>query len=554
MPHKSLYPDVSIPDVDIFTLLFSRPSRPFPDTKELLTDGELPSRSYTLAQLRNAATDFGKGLKALWQWKRGDVLAFYTPNDVDTPALTCGVLWAGGCASPANPLYTLDELTFQLTNSGARGLVTQLPFLPTARQAAARAGIPEDRIILLGREGDPEGRFRHWSSIKPTAYCSRYAKTKVRPKKDLAFLVYSSGTTGLPKGVCLTHYNVISNLLQMEPLEGLYLKPYGGPGDRGDRLLGVIPFFHIYGLVNNVFMSIYSGWQLVVLSRFDLEKACRVIQDFKLTFAYIPPPVVLALSKEAVVDKYDLTSLKLLHCGAAPITSDLIEMVWKRLKVPVKQGYGLSEASPVSHVQPPDEWAKFMTSVGKLVPNMESKIVDTEGNEVALGEPGELWLKGPNVFGGYLNNLEKTKDAFSTDGWLKTGDVFQMDKYGNYYCVDRLKELIKYKGFQVAPAELEGLVVGHPDVADACVIGIYDPGQATELPRAYVTLKAGVTQDAAKAKEIADWMSAKTAPHKKLRGGVYFIDVVPKSPSGKILRRVLRDKIKQDERQAGPKL
>lgn len=142
----------------------------------------------------------------------------------------------------------------------------------------------------------------------------------------------------------------------------------------------------LQGLVNNVFMSIYSGWQLVVLSRFDLEKACRVIQDFKLTFAYIPPPVVLALSKEPVVDKYDLTSLKMLHCGAAPITSDLIEMVWKRLKVPVKQGYGLSEASPVSHVQQPDEWAKFMTSVGKLVPNMESKIVDTEGKEVTLGE------------------------------------------------------------------------------------------------------------------------------------------------------------------------
>lgn len=246
MPHKSLYTDVSIPDVDIFTLLFSRPSRPFPDTKELLTDGERPSRSYTLAQLRNAATEFGKGLKALWQWRRGDVLAFYTPNDVDTPALTCGVLWAGGCASPANPLYTLDELTFQLKNSGARALVTQLPFLPTARQAAARAGIPEDRIILLGEEGDPEGKVRHWSSIKSTAYYSRYSKTKVNPKKDLAFLVYSSGTTGLPKGVCLTHYNVISNLLQMEPLEGLFLKPYGGPGDRGDRLLGVIPFFHIY--------------------------------------------------------------------------------------------------------------------------------------------------------------------------------------------------------------------------------------------------------------------------------------------------------------------
>jgi 4-coumarate--CoA ligase len=251
MPHKSLYADVAIPDVDLFTLLFSRPSRPFPDTKEVFTDGERPSRSYTLAQLRTAATDFGKGLKALWGWKRGDVLAFYTPNDVDTPALTCGALWAGGCVSPANPLYTLDELTFQLTNSRAKALVTQLPFLSIAKQAAARAGIPPDRIILLGDEADPEGKIRHWASIKDTAYFSRYAKTRVQPKKDLAFLVYSSGTTGMPKGVCLTHYNVVSNLLQMEPIEGLYLKPSGGPGNRGDRLLGVIPFFHIY--VGSVF-------------------------------------------------------------------------------------------------------------------------------------------------------------------------------------------------------------------------------------------------------------------------------------------------------------
>lgn len=158
------------------------------------------------------------------------------------------------------------------------------------------------------------------------------------------------------------------------------------------------------------------------------------------------------------------------------------------------------------------------------------------------------------MFGGYLDNPERTKEAFSADGWLKTGDVFKVDEHGNYYCVDRVKELIKYKGFQVAPAELEGLIVGHQDVADACVLGVYDPSQATELPRAYVVLKPGVGRDEDKAREITAWMATKVAPHKRLRGGVYFIDAVPKSPSGKILRRLLRDKITQDERKAGPRL
>lgn len=191
-------------------------------------------------------------------------------------------------------------------------------------------------------------------------------------------------------------------------------------------------------------MSIHAGWQLFVMSRFDLEKACQIIQDNKVTFAYVPPPIVLAFGKHPAVDNYDLTSLKLLHSGAAPLTNELLELFWSRLKLPVKQGYGLSETSPVTHLQMPDEWAKFMGSVGKLVPNMEAKIVDLEGNEVPLGEEGELWLKGPNVFGGYFNNPEKTKDAFSPDGWFKTGDIFKVDRHENYYCVDRLKELIKY--------------------------------------------------------------------------------------------------------------
>lgn len=250
MPHKSLYPSIPIPEVDIFTFLFSKDPQkkalPFSPSKHILTDGEQPDRSYTWTQLRTAATDFGRGLKASWSWKRGDVLAFYSPNDVDTAALTLGTLWAGGVASPANPLYTVEELAFQLADSGAKALATQLEFLPRARDAARKAGLPEERIILLGAKGDPKGKFRHWSSLRPTAFTSRYAKTKVRPTKDLAFLVYSSGTTGLPKGVRLSHYNIVSNLLQGEAMDGQHLRPFGGPGGRGDRLLGALPVFHIY--------------------------------------------------------------------------------------------------------------------------------------------------------------------------------------------------------------------------------------------------------------------------------------------------------------------
>jgi len=337
-------------------------------------------------------------------------------------------------------------------------------------------------------------------------------------------------------------------------LDGLYFLPHGGVGGKGDKGLAVAPFFHIYGLTCCVFSAMYLGWELVVMPRFDMEKACQIIEKHAVTFAYVPPPVVLAFGKHPVVDEYDLTSLRMLHSGAAPLTRELTETLWNRLKIPVKQGYGLSETAAVTHMQLPHEWAKFTTSVGKLVPNMEAKIVNSEGREAAEGEEGELWVKGPNVFLGYLNQPDGTRDAMSDCGFFKTGDVFRRDKHGNYYCVDRLKELIKYKGFQVPPAELEGLLLGHDHILDVGVIGVEDREQATEVPRAYVVLHRDHPRDEAKAKEILDWAAARTAPHKRLRGGVRFVDQIPKSPSGKILRRVLRDAARQDERKAGAKL
>lgn len=269
MPTDSSYPKLDIPDVDIWTLLFERPDsqRQFPEDKcegflspyplygnmnanclpfAVIYNDPEANRTYTYAQVRSTAIEFGKGLRSNWDWKKGDVLALFTPNCVDTPAITWGTLWAGGILSPANPGYTADELAFQLTDSGAKGLVTQKPFLSTAREACKKAGIDEDRIILMGEEKDETFRIKHFSAIKNLAGTSRYRKVKINPKKDLAFLVYSSGTTGHPKGVMLSHSNIVSNVMMGNVSEGSNLKWNGGRDDKGDQILAFLPFFHIY--------------------------------------------------------------------------------------------------------------------------------------------------------------------------------------------------------------------------------------------------------------------------------------------------------------------
>ncbi|KAL2255610.1 hypothetical protein VTK26DRAFT_3018 [Humicola hyalothermophila] len=563
MPYSSTFPPLDIPtDVDLWTLLFGPRRRHFSETKEILTCAET-GRSYTWADIRSLSVEFGKGLKAQWGWQLGEVLAFYTSNSIDTPILTLGALWAGGIVSPANPLYTADELAFQLSNSGAKALVTQGPYLSTAITAAQKAGLPLDRIILLGAPSSPSSSAqgpRHFTTFTSPStnhrhhhHHSHHSQTKTPipdPPTALAFLVYSSGTTGLPKGVGLTHTNMVANLLQASAVEGAQWRA------PNDKQLGILPFFHIYGLTCGVLLSLHEGWQLVVPEgRFSLRAALAAVERYGVTFAYVPPPVVLALGKDPAVAEYDLRSLRALHSGAAPLTRELTEAVWERLRVPVKQGFGLSETSAVVCCQTVDEWDVFMGSVGKLMPNMEARIVGEDGRDVGEGEAGELWLKGPNVFPGYFKNPERTREAFSPDGYFKTGDVFRRDKHGNYYCVDRLKELIKYNGYPVPPAELEGLLISHKEVADACVIGVEDQAKATEVPRAYVVLREGVTASEAKAHELADWVAGQVAPHKKLRGGIRFVDKIPRSPSGKVLRRVMREQARRELRAgAGAKL
>lgn len=535
----------------LYDFLFERKDRDFPDDKAIYVDGET-KRSYTFAQVKATAIDFGKGLKGLWDWQKGDVLALYTPNCIDTPAITWGTHWAGGVVSPANPGYTIDELVHQLRDSGAKALITQLPQLDVALQAAKKVGIPEDRIALIGDAKHPEGRIKHFTSVRNISGTQRFRRAKVDNDKDLAFLVYSSGTTGLPKGVMLSHRNIIANTMQITAAEGeLSYKPTKENPD-GDAVLAFLPFFHIYGLTCLIHQTLYRGLKCVVMAKFDIEGWCRIVQEHRITMAYVVPPVILLLTKHPIVEKYDLSSLRMMNSGAAPLTKELVEASFARIGVPIKQGYGLSETSPTTHTQPWSTWRTTIGSVGVLVPGMTAKYMSEQETELSQGEVGELWLTGPNIFKGYLNNEKGTANALTADGYFKTGDVGYQDKDGNFYITDRIKELIKYKGFQVPPAELEGLLVAHESIDDVAVLGIHREDLATETPMAFVVVKKGIDASPSLEKDIVDWLGAKVANHKKLRGGVKFVDEIPKSVSGKILRRVLRAQYEDEQKkQAG---
>ncbi|KAG6181293.1 hypothetical protein E4U34_004591 [Claviceps purpurea] len=537
---------VDVPVIDIWTMYFATPKE-YPPDHVLFIDGDT-DHSYTYHDVKESSVQFGKGLKHNFNWQKGDVLAFFTPNCIDTPILTYGLHWAGGVASPANPTYTVDELARQLSDSKAAALVTQAPFLNKAVEAAQKAGIPLDRVLLMGDGKDASGKYRHWRDLTAKEAWLQPRKTVVDPKKDLAYLVYSSGTTGLPKGVMLTHYNLVANAYQSSRVDPKFLSW------DSDSHLGVLPFFHIYGLSVALNITMNTGCRMVVLPKFDIEKACKLIEKHGLTFLYVPPPIVLALGKHPVVDKYDMKSLRWVNSGAAPLGVDLVEAVWNRLSIGVKQGYGLSETSPITHTQLPDEWWKFQGSVGRLLPLMEAKIVDLDGKELPRGEAGEILLKGPNVFHGYWNRPDLKDETFTDDGWYRTGDVGYACKRGHFYITDRIKELIKYKGFQVPPAELEAKLLARQDINDVCVIGVWNNEQHTEVPRAYVVVRPDVQETEQLAQEITEWLAERVSPPKRLRGGLRFVKDIPKSASGKILRRVLKDQVKREEGDGrGPK-
>jgi 4-coumarate--CoA ligase len=340
-------------------------------------------------------------------------------------------------------------------------------------------------------------------------------------------LPYSSGTTGLPKGVCLSHRNLVINVDQIATAAEF---------QQGETAAAFLPFFHIYGMTVMMNMHLACGGLLVTMPRFDLDLFLRLCQNHKSRRMWIVPPVALALAKHPLVDEFDLSQIDQVFSGAAPMGRELSDAVATRLNCEMLQGFGMTELSPVSHVTPIS--GPRSGSSGLAVPNTQCRIVNPEtGEGIAPGGEGELWIKGPQVMIGYLNNEKATQDTLTHDGWLKTGDVAIIDQDGYMFIVDRLKELIKYKGFQVAPAELEAILVAHPNIQDAAVIGKPDD-EAGEVPIAFVITIEPAPNEA----QIKQYIATTLAHYKKIHQ-VHFVDEIPKSPSGKILRRLLRQRL-----------
>jgi acyl-CoA synthetase (AMP-forming)/AMP-acid ligase II len=326
----------------------------------------------------------------------------------------------------------------------------------------------------------------------------------------------------------LTHRNIVANIVQCEGMTGADLIT------ENDRIIGVLPFFHIYGMVAIVTISLVRGVTIVTMPRFDFEQFLTLVQKHKITRMNVVPPMLVAMAKHPAVAQYDTSSLAEMASGAAPLSAELAQAITDRIGCRVIQGFGMTETSPVTHYYSSHLISEAKpASVGPLIPNTEAVIVDTlTGAWLGPNERGELWLRGPQVMKGYLKNPEATALTLDADGWLHTGDIGYADADGFFYIVDRVKELIKYKGYQVAPAELEALLLTHPAVADAAVIPSPDE-EAGEVPKAFVVRKAEISAD-----DLMAWVAQHVPPHKKIRR-LEFIEAVPKSAAGKILRRVL---------------
>ncbi|MGB3543814.1 4-coumarate--CoA ligase family protein [Rubrivirga sp.] len=448
----------------------------------------------------------------------GDVFGILSPNLPEFPVAFHGALRAGGVATTMNPLSSADELAHQLSDSKARYLLTVPPLVETALEAADRSGVEE--VFVFGQSDVATPFAELMAGSAPPA-------PSIDPATALAALPYSSGTTGLPKGVMLTHRNLVANVLQFDAVDD---------ADPDDVLIAVLPFFHIYGMTLLVNAALRNGQTVVSMPRFDLEAFLQLMQDHRVNKAFLVPPILVALAKHPLIDQYDLSALTRIVSGAAPLGDDLAAAVQQRLGCEVKQGFGMTEASPVTHFVPAKRagWTKY-GSVGPAVPGVESRLVSVEtGEDVLEGERGELWVRGPNVMMGYLGNDEATAHTLDADGWLHTGDVATVDADGDFWIVDRVKELIKYKGYQVPPAELEALLLSHDAIADAAVIPVLDE-EAGEIPKAYVVRKP---DHELSADDVKAFVAEYVAPYKKVRQ-VAFVDAIPKSASGKILRRVL---------------
>ncbi len=523
MSFTSPYPDVEIPNVSVYKYLFGglaaddldRPALIDGSSGAMMSFGELIGQIDAVAGALSA-----RGLRV------GDAVAVHVPNVPAFASVLHGILRAGGTATTVDVLHTAAEIRRQLADTRARFLFTISPSLPQALAAARSVGIAAERVIVL------DGAYGHQSLADLLAEDMPAPQVLFDPARHLAVLPYTPGTTGNSKGVMLTHRNLVANLCQLEPQTSL---------GRGDRMLAVLPFFHIYGLTMQLNASLRRRATVVTMIRFDLAEFLRIAATQRCTYLPIAPPIAEALAKSPLVEDYDLSSVRLVLSGAAALGEQLGQTLADRLRCQVRQGYGMTEMSPASHGIPENRDDIPLGSVGLTFPNVQCKLIDpTIGDEIplptrGLSAPGELCCKGPNIMVGYLGNEAATAEVFDEQGFLRTGDLAVVNANGVVYIVDRIKELIKYKGYQVPPADLEALLLTHPQIADAAVIGVSDPDR-NEIPKAFIARQQGADLDE---EDVMAFVAARVEPHKQIRR-VEFLGAIPKSMTGKILRKELR--------------
>jgi long-chain acyl-CoA synthetase len=517
-------PPVDFPDVPYDHLLRMAAARN-PDRPAIIYHDLILTFREVVSMVNSIAT----GLYSLGL-KKGDHMCLLTMNRPEYTVTFIGAASIGLVVSPMNPAYKEREIGYQLENSEAKAILIQRELLPLLQIVLTQKSLPHLKHIIVTGHSVPEGmpdaipfaKLLRESSPKHVAHAELSSD-------DLVALPYSSGTTGFPKGTMLTHRNLASNNLQFTTALRIDLTDVG---------LIFLPFYHIYGvMLTGSFLA--AGATQVIMERFDLLQSLELCEKHNVTYYFAVPPIVLALAN-APIDLSKMKTVKYVFSGAAPLPLDPARKLQDKTGIRVVQGYGMTEASPLTHAQPGDPTLMRIDSVGMPVHNTEQKIVDIETGEHELppGEDGEIIIRGPQIMQGYWKAPEETARALR-DGWLYTGDIGHVDADGYTYIVDRKKEMIKYKGFGIAPAELESLLMEHPAVMDSAVIGVPDD-EAGELPKGYVVIRQGHT---ATPDEILAFANGKLAGYKKIHM-IEFIDAIPKVASGKILRRELKEREK----------
>ena len=510
---ESPYPQIEISDLTVTQRVFAG----IDPVALVLIDG--PSgRSLTGAQFIHAVQSLAGGLTAAG-YGAGTCVALMAPNMPEYCTVFHASLWAGGTVTPINPTYTAPETRHQLVDAGADLLITVAAFAGIAREAIKGTAVRQ--IVIIDAEIDGTLPL---SALNGTPMAQQ---VPVDLDTHVATLPYSSGTTGLPKGVMLTHRNLTVNIDQT--LAASNHEP-------GETTVAFLPFFHIYGLQVLMNINLAAGGTTITMPRFDLAQFLALCTEHRTPRLWIVPPVALALAKHPLVETFDLSFVIQINSAAAPLGADVAQAMGNRLGTAATQGYGMTELAPVSHVSRPG-FSKPGAS-GRTLPNTQSRIVDPETlADMPPGQDGELWVRGPQVMKGYLNNPQATADTITPDGWLRTGDIAHFDADGYLYVTDRLKELIKVKGFQVAPAELEALLLTHPEITDVAMIGVPD-ADAGEVPMGFVVATGALTLE-----DLHDFLEPQVAHYKHVKR-LELVSEIPKSASGKILRRVLRDQVK----------